>query len=241
MNPIKKENHFNYKEFGKQVKLARNQANLSTNQLGDKCDLDPSYIRQIESGLKLPSIPTFVKLCNNLEVAPSYLLKNQISILNANFDWNELNKQILQVSSTFYQFIDEILCSLIENLTETKKDFYTKEFHQFEPEEFGKRFRKVRREMQLIPKEVAKECGISVTFIHQIELGLKLPSLPIFVNLCNILQVSPNYLLGNELKNKPDKEDWKEFKQIQYQMTPLAQKITINIIHILIRNLSKLL
>ncbi len=63
MNPIKKENHFNCKEFGKQVKLARNQANLSTNQLGDKCDLDPSYIRQIESGSKLPSLPTFVKIC----------------------------------------------------------------------------------------------------------------------------------------------------------------------------------
>ncbi len=243
MNPIKKENHFNYKEFGKQVKLARNQANLSTNQLGDKCDLDPSYIRQIESGSKLPSLPTFVKICNNLEVSPSTLLKNEILSQITDFDWNELTEQMLQVSPIFHELIDEILFSLIENLTETKrkKENHTKENYPFqlEQEEFGKRFYKAREEMQILTKELAKNCNISTTFIRQIESGSKLPSLPIFVNLCNELHVSPNYLLGNELENKYIKDNQKELKQIHYHMTPMEQKLTTDIINILTRNLLK--
>lgn len=65
---------------------------------------------------------------------------------------------------------------------------------------FGQKVYKARvcRHMQV--NEVAGNLGVSEIFIRQIELGRKLPSLNVFMNLCNILQVSPAYFLSSELE-----------------------------------------
>lgn len=230
----KKQRKLNQKELGRRIKLARKQANISSNQLGNhSCKVDPAYIRQIESGLKLPSIPTLIRICNSLQVSPTYLLENELQI--ETIDWEELTKQILQISPIFHQMISDILCSLMENLTERnrKKEYHLKENSKFLPEELGKRISKVREEMQFSPQQLAINCGITVSFIHQIETGTKLPSLSTFTSLCNELKTSPVYLLGNELENIYNEE----LTQISYHMTPKAQKITIDIIRILIQNL----
>lgn len=243
MNSIQKKTRkkFDCKEFGKRVKQARNQINISSNQLGNlNCKVDPAFIRQIESGLKLPSIPIFVQICNSLQISPSYLLEKEIQIQNTNINWNELTKLMLRIPPVFRQIINEVLYSLTESLAETERSYIPEENESFKREEFGRRISKVREEMQLTPQQLAISCNITTTFIHQIETGVKLPSLSIFTSLCKTLQVSPAYLLGNELKIKPNPCNWKEFERIQYNMTPKAQKITVNILDILIRNFTKI-
>ena len=42
------------------------------------CNLNATYIRQIEAGTKIPSLPVFVLLCRNLKVSPSYLLSETL-------------------------------------------------------------------------------------------------------------------------------------------------------------------
>lgn len=247
MNHIQKKTQkgFDRKEFGKRVKQARHQANISSNQLGNNnCHVEPAFIRQIESGLKLPSIPILVQICNSLQVSPSYLLEKEVQFQNTRINWNELTKQLLQIPPIFRQIIHEILNSLIENLAEAERNYPAEsnieENYQFQQEEFGRRLCKVREEMQLTPQQLAINCNITATFIHQIEAGTKLPSLTIFASLCKVLQVSPSYLLGNELKAKLPYDSWKEFEQIQHNMTPKAQKITVSILDILIRNFAEL-
>lgn len=243
----RKQKKLNRKEFGRRIKLARKQANISSNQLGNlNCEVDPAYIRQIESGLKLPSIPVLVRICNSLQVSPVYLLENDLHIQNINTDFDELAKLMLQIPPIFHQIIHDILYSLIENLAETeqKKNPSFKKNYPFTQEEFGRRLSKVRKEMQLSPQQLAINCGITVTFIHQIETGTRLPSLSTFIKLCNELQTSPTYFLGNGLKNKFSNYNsnykWKELTQIQYNMTPKAQKITADIIRILIQNFARI-
>lgn len=245
MNHIQKKKLTNLdrKEFGKRIKQIRTLANITSNQLGNyNCKVDPAFIRQIESGSRLPSIPLFVKICNSLQISPCYLLEKEISIQNEFSDWNELIKLTLQIPPVFRQIIYDVLCSLTEHLAETKKEplSLTEEFPTFKREEFGRRLCKVREEMKLTPQQLAISCGITPTFIHQIEAGNKLPGLSIFTSLCNALKVSPAYLLGNELKITSTSCDWKEFERISYDMTPKAQKITIDIISILIQNFTKI-
>lgn len=242
MNHIQKESEkkLDCKEFGKRIKQARNQANISSNQLGNNdCNVDPAFIRQIESGRKLPSIPILVQICNSLQVSPSYLLEKEIPIQNTAPYWNELTNLTLQIAPFFRQIINDVLSSLLESLTEATQE-HASEAPLFQREEFGRRLCKVREEMQITPQQLAISCHITTTFIHQIETGVKLPSLSIFVNLCKTLQVSPVYLLGNELNIKLTPCNWKDFERIQYDMTPKAQKITASIMEILIRNFSKI-
>lgn len=64
--------------FGKRLKEVRNLRNLSSIKLAEICSIEPSFVRQIESAAKFPSIPVFVRLCNALNISPEYLLKDSL-------------------------------------------------------------------------------------------------------------------------------------------------------------------
>ncbi len=62
------------KLLGKQINIARKDAGLTSEKLSEACHINATYLRQIESGAKVPSLPVFVSLCHELKVSPSYLL-----------------------------------------------------------------------------------------------------------------------------------------------------------------------
>ena len=62
------------KLLGKRINLARKDIGLTSEKLSEMCNINATYLRQIESGAKMPSLPVFVSLCENLKVSPSYLL-----------------------------------------------------------------------------------------------------------------------------------------------------------------------
>ncbi|QUH31100.1 helix-turn-helix domain-containing protein [Vallitalea guaymasensis] len=64
--------------FGKRLKEVRKLRNITSNKLAELCGIEPSFVRQIESAAKYPSIPVFVKLCNALSISPDYLLKDSL-------------------------------------------------------------------------------------------------------------------------------------------------------------------
>lgn len=66
------------KMFGKRVNKARKDHKLTGDKLAEACNVSPTYLRQIESGVKLPSLPVFVTICQMLEVSPSYLLADSL-------------------------------------------------------------------------------------------------------------------------------------------------------------------
>lgn len=65
----------------------------------------------------------------------------------------------------------------------------------------GQRIKQVRKDKKLTAKELAEIIHIDATFLRQIEGGSKLPSLPVFIDICNCLNISPDYLLQGNLKN----------------------------------------
>lgn len=62
------------KLFGKKLNMARKDRGLTSERLSKVCGLNATYLRQIEGGTKIPSLPVFVLLCQKLKVSPSYLL-----------------------------------------------------------------------------------------------------------------------------------------------------------------------
>ncbi len=62
------------KLLGKRIKMARKIRKITCENLADQCHLHPTYMRQIETGVKTPSLPVFVLICQELKVSPSYLL-----------------------------------------------------------------------------------------------------------------------------------------------------------------------
>ena len=66
------------KPLGAQIKLARKQAGMTADKLAEACNMDTTYLRQIESGHKMPSLPMFIILCRNLQVSPATLLADYL-------------------------------------------------------------------------------------------------------------------------------------------------------------------
>ena len=63
----------------------------------------------------------------------------------------------------------------------------------------GRRIKEVRNERGLTGEKLAELCHIDATYLRQIEGGTKSPSLPVFTDICNVLRISPAYLLKDSL------------------------------------------
>lgn len=59
----------------------------------------------------------------------------------------------------------------------------------------GDRIREVRKKNGFTQEQLAERLDVSVEFIGQIERGLKLPSMQVFIRLIEVLNVSADYLL----------------------------------------------
>lgn len=66
------------KLLGKRINTARKDRGLTGEKLAEACNINATYLRQIESGVKIPSMPIFATLCKELRVSPSYLLPDLV-------------------------------------------------------------------------------------------------------------------------------------------------------------------
>ena len=57
------------KLLGKRINTARKERGWTSDRLSEACNINATYLRQIESGAKVPSLQVFV-----LKVSPTYLL-----------------------------------------------------------------------------------------------------------------------------------------------------------------------
>lgn len=49
--------------LGKRINTARKERGLTSERLSEACGINATYLRQIESGAKVPSLQVFVLLC----------------------------------------------------------------------------------------------------------------------------------------------------------------------------------
>jgi transcriptional regulator with XRE-family HTH domain len=66
------------KLFGMRINKARKDRGLTAEKLAEACNINSTYLRQIEGGKKLPSLPVFATLCRELRVSPNYILPDLV-------------------------------------------------------------------------------------------------------------------------------------------------------------------
>ena len=75
-------------------------------------------------------------------------------------------------------------------------------------QDFGERVRKKRQQRGWTQEMLAKELGVSTSFVGHIERGSRKASLETLVQIANVLQVSVDYLLAASLDGQPiEKEE----------------------------------
>lgn len=74
----KTEEYMEEKGFGKRINMVRKNRGLTTDKLSELCNINATYLRQIEGGTKVPSLPVFINICNALKISPNYLLQDML-------------------------------------------------------------------------------------------------------------------------------------------------------------------
>lgn len=98
-----------------------------------------------------------------------------------------------------------------------------------EQNRLGKRINEVRRDRCLTAEKLSELCNINATYLRQIEGGSKVPSLPVFIDICKALHISPNYLLQDELgENEISKIQ--EIEKLWEDASPRKQELALTMI-----------
>ena len=83
--------------IGKRIKEARKRIGLTQEKLAEKIGIAEVYLSEIERGIKLPSLSTFVDIINALEVSADFVLAGEIKAAGANLG-DELSSLLSSVS-----------------------------------------------------------------------------------------------------------------------------------------------
>ena len=67
------------KKLGKRINMVRKDWGFTADRLSELCHINATYLRQIEGGSKMPSLPVFIDLCNALRISPDYLLRDMLA------------------------------------------------------------------------------------------------------------------------------------------------------------------
>lgn len=88
----------------------------------------------------------------------------------------------------------------------------------------GRRINTARKDRGLTADKLSEMCHINATYLRQIEGGTKMPSLSVFIDICNALKISPDYLLQDVLvENEISKI--KELAELWKSTSPSEQEI----------------
>lgn len=68
--------------LGQRVREAREKKYLSREALAEQVELAPYYLGEIERGVKFPSLPVFIRICEALGVSADYLLRDSLTAGN---------------------------------------------------------------------------------------------------------------------------------------------------------------
>lgn len=71
--------YVDYKMIGIRISNRRKELKMRQNVLAEKTNLSNNHISNIENGYSVPSMETFAKICNALDVTPDYLLMGALN------------------------------------------------------------------------------------------------------------------------------------------------------------------
>lgn len=93
----------------------------------------------------------------------------------------------------------------------------------------GKRINEVRKDRGITGDKLSEMCNINATYLRQIEGGVKMPSLPVFIDICKALRISPDYLLQDEL-GENEITTIREIETMWKEASPRKQELVLTMI-----------
>ncbi len=102
--------------------------------------------------------------------------------------------------------------------------------------ELGKRLREARNKAGLTQEQLAEIADVGVMYLGEIERGVKMPSMKIFIKVIEALNISADYILRNELPSGKEYV-FDEVTEKLSKLTPQQRKGAVEILDAYIKTL----
>lgn len=102
-------------ELGSRIREARLAKSLTQEALAEIAEIGVMYYGEVERGVKMPSMKTFIKIINALDVSADYILRNEISS-GKPFVLNDITKKLEKLSPQQRKAASDILDAYIKNI-----------------------------------------------------------------------------------------------------------------------------
>lgn len=100
----------------------------------------------------------------------------------------------------------------------------------------GKRLRQIRIQKGYTQQVLAQQADIGVVYLGEIERGLKMPSLNVFIKIVETLDVSADYVLRDELSSGSS-YICNEITEKLESLSPKQRKMIVDILDVYINSL----
>ena len=93
----------------------------------------------------------------------------------------------------------------------------------------GKRINATRKSRHITAEKLAEMCSINATYMRQIESDMKVPSLPVFIDICRALHISPDYLLQDDMEEN-ELTEIREIEKMWKELQPDKMELVLTMI-----------
>lgn len=101
--------------IGKKLRQARLEKGYTQQAVVQMAGIGTMYLGEIERGLKMPSLSSFVKIIEALEVSADYVLRDELSSGQA-YIYDELTQRLKDLTPKQRKGAEEILDAYLRNL-----------------------------------------------------------------------------------------------------------------------------
>lgn len=102
--------------MGKRIREERLKKGYTQQEVAEKAEICVMYLSEIERGIKMPSLNSFIQILEALEVSADYILRGELNSGQA-YIYDEITQKLKNLTSAQRRTAADILDAYIRNLT----------------------------------------------------------------------------------------------------------------------------
>lgn len=173
--------------FGRNLRAYRESLGQTRLVFVRQYDGFASTLASYETGNKGPSLKRFIHICNSLRVSPNFLLDGLVPVRTELLEIQALHETMERLRGAERQKVQSVQSTFIRCALETPPGM--------REANLGTRLHLLRLDAGLEIEELAERCMIAKPTLQGCESGQYDPSVPVVLRMCEVFEVSPEYLL----------------------------------------------
>ena len=101
--------------LGKRIREARTEKHYTQQQLAEMAGIGQMYLGEIERGTKMPSLKSFIRIIETLDVSADYVLRDELSS-GEHYIYDEITQKLKGLSPKQRKAAADILDAYVRNI-----------------------------------------------------------------------------------------------------------------------------